>query len=124
MNLQIFFLRDVIVEPQLVAHRFLARTGHHHRLRLTTEQPHDVGAEMLDDHLHFLCNVVIVQAHPLIEFHLGLAALHFLICRLNLLRQVVGHLVIGVVLQHVENESLFNRLTHAVDVKRFKPVGL
>ena len=78
---------------------------------------------MLNDDLHFLADVVIVQAHPLIEFNFGLFAFDFFVFISNFHRQVIGHFIVGVVFQHIQNKAFFNRLTHAVDMVRLWFIG-
>ncbi len=55
---------DVFVDGQLPAHRLHAAADHHHRLGLAVEQRGHVFAEVLDDDLHLLGDVVGVQPHP------------------------------------------------------------
>ncbi len=47
----------------------------------------------------------------------GLFAVDLFVLGLDPLRQLVGHLVVGVVLQHIEDKALFDRLAHGVDVE-------
>jgi len=49
---------NVLVHLQLVPNRFFARRRDHHGLRLAIQSPAHVGAEMLDDNLHLLRDVV------------------------------------------------------------------
>ena len=83
-----------------------------------------MGFKVLDDHHHFLADIVIVQTHPLIELDLGFFAFDFLVDILHLHRQVISDFVVGVVLQHIKNKALFDRLAHAVDVKCGGLIGL
>ena len=53
----------VRLERLLVAHRVQPRRGHHHRLGLAADAVGDVLAEVLDDHLGLLGQVVLVQGH-------------------------------------------------------------
>ena len=78
---------------------------------------------MLDDHLYFLGDVVFMQAHPLVELDLGFFAFHRLVSAADFLRQVVGHFVIGVVLQHIKNKAFFYGLPHAVHMVGLGLIG-
>src|SRR5690606_31258046 len=79
MHVGVPHLLDVGDHRQLVAHRLLPTAGDHHSLGLTVEQVADVGAEVLDDHLNLLADVVRMQAHPAGEFLPRLLRVHFLV---------------------------------------------
>ena len=77
------------------------------------------AAEVLDDDLRLLLDVVRVQAHEL-----GKCPRGFLLRQVRIVfgcfeQSIVG-LVCRVVRQHVENETLLDRLTHAVEVESFR----
>ena len=78
---------------------------------------------MLNNHLHFLANVVVVQAYPLVEFDLGFFAFNLLIGTVYFHGQVIGDLVIGVIFQHIQNKFFFNGLAHAVHMPGFGLIG-
>ena len=92
-------------------------------LALPLEQRRDVLAEVLDDDLHLLRDVVGVQPHPAHDALHRRAALDLLlVVLLALVRQLEGQLVGGVVLQHVEDELLLDGLPHGIDVERRRAV--
>ena len=92
---------------------------HHHRLGLAAEQRRHVLAEVLDDDLHLLGDVVGVQPHPAHDaLHRRAALDRRLVVVLAVVRQLEGQLVGRVVLQHVEDELLLDGLPHRVDVER------
>ena len=98
-------LLDVLVDGQLPAHRLHAAADHHHRLGLAAQQRRDVLAEVLDDDLDLLRDVVGVQPHPAHDPLHRRAALDLLLVELlAFVGQLEGQLVGRVVLQHVEDE--------------------
>ena len=92
---------------------------HHHRLGLALQQRRDVLAEVLDDDLDLLGDVVGVQPHPAHDALQRRAALDLLVVQLlAVVGQPEGQLVGRVVLQHVEDEAFLDGLPHRVDVER------
>src|SRR5690606_41667957 len=75
-----------------VLHSFPTRRSSdlHHGLGLAAQQVADIGAEVLDYHLHLLADVVRVQAHPARQLHRSeehtseLQSREKLVCRLLL----------------------------------------
>ena len=126
-NVLIAFLgllgHQVLIQRQLIAHRFFTGTGDDHGLGLAAQQTHNVIFKVLDDDLYFLADVVVVQAHPLIEFNFGLFAFDFFVFIRNFHCQVIGHFIVGVVFQHIQNKAFFNGLTHAVDMIGLRLIG-
>ena len=120
----VLVLGDVPVHLQLVPDRLLARAGDDHRLGLAAEAPRDVLAEVLDDDLDLLADVVRVQPHPVGDLLRPLGLVHFLVVVLLApVGDLVGDPVGGVVAQHVEDEALLDGLLHRVDVERHRDVG-
>ena len=116
-------LLDVFVDGELPAHGLHAAADDHHRLGLAVEQRRDVFAEVLDDDLHLLRDVVGVQPHPAHDPLHGRAALDLLlVVILAVVRQLEGQLVGRVVLQHVEDELLLDGLPHRIDVERLRQI--
>jgi hypothetical protein len=118
-------LPDVLVDGQLPADGLLAGAEHDHGLRPPAEERRDVLAEVLDDDLHLLADVVRVQLHPAHQSAGGGAALDLVVGDLLALvgeseREAVGR----VVLQHVEDEALLDGLAHGVQVERLRQVAL
>ena len=110
-------LGEIGVHRQLVAHRVQTRTGDDHRLRPPTDSVlHPIG-EVLHHDAHLLPDRMRVQLHERLQQIGGLALV---------VARVVGHrlpqppirLIRGVVLQHVQDEVLFDCLAHAVEVER------
>ena len=118
-------LADVFVDRELPAHGLHAAPQHHHRLGLASKQRRNVLAEMLDDDLDFLRDVVGVQPHPTHDaLHRGVTFDFFLIPFLAAAGEAEGEAVGRVVLQHVEDEAFLDRLPHRIDVERLGHVGL
>ena len=110
---------DVLVDRELPPDHFLPAADHHHRLGLAVQQRRDVLAEVLDDHLDLLRDVVRMQPHPAHDPLQGRAALDFLVVVvLAVVGQLEGQLVGRVVLEHVEDEFLLDGLPHRIDVER------
>ena len=109
-------LLDVPIEALLVAHGFQARAGHHHRLGPAADLVPGDGLEVLDHHLGLLRDVVRVQLHEARQRLRGLLALDVRIVLAGLEQLEVGR-VRRVVLQHVEDEPLLDRLPHRVAVR-------
>jgi hypothetical protein len=75
--------------------------------------------EVLDDDLDLLGDVVRVEGHPPHHLPHGGGALdHGLVVGLAVVCQPERHLVGRVVPQHVEDELLFDGLTHRIHVER------
>ena len=110
-------LPDAAIEALLVADRFEARPGHHHRLGPAADLVPRHRLEVLDHHLRLLRDVVGVQPHEPRQRLRGLLALDGGVV-LARLEQPEVRPVRGVVLQHVEDEPLLDRLPHGVAVHR------
>ena len=82
----------------------------------------DLGAEVLDDHLGLLRQLVRVQGDELGDRRLGLAGVELGVVGDRLL-DVPVRLVGDVVGEHVEDEALLDRLAHRVQVERHMPPG-
>ena len=67
---------------------------------------------------------MVVQSHPLVQTNLGLLAIDLLVNLFHFQGKLIGHLVAGVIFQYIEDEVLFNRLSHAVHMKGFGLIGL
>ena len=90
-------------------------------LALPVEQRRDVLAEMLDDDLDLLGDVVGMQPHPAHDALQRRAAFDLLVVQLlAVMREPEGQLVGRVVLQHVEDEAFLDRLPHRIDVERLR----
>ena len=114
---------DVFVDGQLPAHGLDAAADHDHCLGLAVQQRRHVGAEVLDDDLDCLGDVVGVQPHPAHDPLQGRAALDFRFIEfLAVMGQFESQLVGRVVLQHVEDELLLDGLSHRIDVKRCRHI--
>ncbi|SKZ12026.1 Uncharacterised protein [Mycobacteroides abscessus subsp. abscessus] len=74
---------------------------------------------MFDNDFHFLRNVVIMQAHPLIQPDLGFFGIDLFVGFFNFLFELIHHFIVGIVFQHIQNKAFFNGLTHGVDMKSF-----
>jgi hypothetical protein len=107
---------DVGVEGEVVAHGLLAATGDHHGFGLTVEQVAHVFAEVLDDDLDFLADVVGVEAHPAGQGGAGFFGVYDFPFGLGV-GDLPGGAVGGVVAQHVEDEAFFDRLPHGIEVE-------
>ena len=110
-------VREIGVHRQLVAHRVEARTGNDHRLRPADDPVlHPVG-EVLHHDARLLPDGMRVQLHERPQQMGGLA---LVVARIvgDRLPQPPIRLIGGVVLQHVEDEVLFDCLPHAVEVER------
>ncbi|MDT4835455.1 hypothetical protein FQZ97_691210 [compost metagenome] len=113
----------ILVDCQLPAHRLLPTGNHHHGLSFAFQQRLHVFAEVLDHHLHFLRDVVRVQLDPAHDAFQRLAALHLGFAQLlTVVRQLEGGLVRRVVLQHIEDKTLLDRLAHGVHMKGCRQV--
>ena len=88
-----------------------ARAGDKHCLGVPTDLVGNIGAEVLDDDLRFLPQVIRVQAQILAQSFIGLFGGVLRVISRGLPDPVI-RLVRGVVLQHVEDEALFDGLTH------------
>ena len=121
---RIALLLDVFVDSELPAHGLLAGAHHHHRLGLAIEQRPDELAEVLHHDLHLLGDVVGVELHPAHQLLEGGAALHLLRGEaVAVLGELEGHLVGGVVLQHIEDEALLDCLAHGIHVEGRRQVA-
>ena len=80
-------------------------------------------AKVLDDHLHLLRDVVIVQHHPLAQPDFGPVAVHFTVFIFQFLQELIRHFIAGVVFQHIENKAFLNGLTHGVYVECRRFIG-
>ncbi len=110
---------DVFVDSQLPAHRLQTTADHHHRLGLPIEQRSHILAEVFHHDFYFLRDVVGVELDPAHDALERRAALDFLVVDfLAFVRQLENQLVGCVVLQHVEDEFLFDGLAHGIDVER------
>ena len=79
---------------------------------------------MLNNDLNALGNVGLMQFHKTSNLALGGVGLTTRI-GLDLLVDLIKSRVFRVVLQHIQNEALFNGLFHGVDMKRFTlPLGI
>ena len=88
-------------------------------LALPLEQRRDVLAEVLDDDLDLLADVVGVKPHPAHDaLHGGVALDLLLVHLLAVVGEPEGQLVGRVVLQHVEDEAFLDGLPHRIDVER------
>ncbi len=110
-------LGEVLVHRQLVAHRVQARARHNHRLGLAADVALGMGCEVLDADLHLLADGVRVQLDEGFQQIFGLLLVVARIV-LDLLEQPPVGFVGGVARQDVEDESLLDRLPHAVEVER------
>ncbi len=117
MHIVVAHLLHIGLHRQLIAHRLLAAAGDHHGLGLAAQQVADIGAEMFDDHLYLLADVVRVQAHPARQLHARLLRVHFLVVAVRV-GDFPGRTVGGVVLQHIEDEAFLNGLAHGIQVER------
>ena len=113
---RIALARDIAVEALLEAHRLQPRPGDHHRLGAPADPVAGDGVEVLDHDLGLLRDVVRVQLQKARERLGGVLPLHLRVVRALLEQPVVGGIG-GVVPQHVEDESLLDRLTHRVAVR-------
>ena len=112
---RVSLLPDVAIEALLVANRFEARPGDHHRLGAPANPVAGDGVEVLHHHFRLLRDVVRVQPHETSQGAGGLLPLHVRIVRTRLEQPVVGG-IRRVVIQHVEDEALLDRLAHGVPV--------
>ncbi|EXI77156.1 MAG: hypothetical protein AW10_03972 [Candidatus Accumulibacter appositus] len=109
---------DVFVDSQLPAYCFDPTADDDHRLGLAAEQRNHKFAEVLDDDLDLLGNVVGVQAHPVHDaLQRGASLDRLLVVVGSLVCQLEGQLVARVVLQYVEDEPLLDRLAHRIDME-------
>ena len=106
---------NVPIEALLVAHRFQARSGHDHRLGPAADLVPRDRLEVLDHHLGLLRDIVRMQPHETRERPCSPLALYVGIVLAGL-EQLEVRSIRGVVLQHVEDELLLDRLTHSVAV--------
>ena len=65
MNILVPLHFHVLPHGYLVAHGLLAAGSNYHGLGLTIQQVAHIGAEVLNNDLNTLGNVIRVQAHPL-----------------------------------------------------------
>ncbi|OPY10152.1 MAG: hypothetical protein A4E68_00026 [Syntrophaceae bacterium PtaB.Bin095] len=112
-------LGDVLVECLFVLHRVQSAGGDHHRLCLSADLVHGEAAEMLDHDLSLLGDVVGMETHEAGKRPCRLAFVHLGIVFDGFDQPVIG-LVRGVVLENVEDETLVDGLTHAVEMKRLR----
>ena len=117
VHIAVAHLLHIGLHRQLVAHRLLPAAGDHHGLGLAAQQVADIGAEVLDDHLHLLADVVRMQTHPARQLHARLFRVHFLVVTVRV-GDLPGGAVGGVVLQHIEDETFLDGLAHGVQVER------
>ena len=109
---------DVFADGFLPAHGFEPRAHHHHGLGAALEQRLHVLAVVLHHHLHLGSDVVGVQAHPLHHALHGGAALDLHVVEaLPVMGEAKRKVVARVVLQHIEDETLLDRLPHRIHVK-------
>ena len=97
MHVAVAHLLHISLHRQLIAHCLLPAAGDHHGLGLTAQQVADIGAEVLDDHLHLLADVVRMQAYPARQLHARLLRVHFLVVAVRV-GDLPGGAVGGVVL--------------------------
>ena len=117
----LWVFRDVGIKGLLVPNHSRTGAGHHHRLGLAIQTVSHVFAEVLNDELHLLRHVRGVQCHPLCKRTFGLLATHpFFV--IKLFAQMECRFVRHEALKHIQDESLFNRLTHGVAMKRLRHV--
>ena len=98
----------------------LAGGGHDHGFCRAAQQARDVLPKVPDDDVDLLGDVVLVQLHPTVRCFAG----SLLVDRLDVVvgslqPELVGHLVLGVVLEDVEDEAFLDGLAHRVAVERF-----
>lgn len=67
MDLLVAIVLDVLIKAQLVAHTSLRELVTTIALACPPRVAKDIGFEMFDNQHHLLRDVVIVQAHPLVE---------------------------------------------------------
>ena len=113
-------LLDVLCNRFLPPEGLQAAADDDHRLGVTAQQRLYVGAEVLHHDLDLLGDVVRMEPHPTHQPLHGCAAFHLRVIHLlPVVGQAEGSFVAGVVLQHVEDEALLNRLPHRVHMERF-----
>ena len=109
-------LLDVAVKALFVANCFEPRAGHDHRLGTSADFVTRGRVEMLDHDFRLLCDIVWMQVHEPGKRTGGLLALHVRVVFTCLEKPVIRG-VVRVVLQHVENEPLLDRLAHGIAVR-------
>ena len=110
-------LGAVLVERPLVPQGVEPGGGDHHRLRLAADLGGDVVAEVVDDHVGALGEVVLVQRDEPGDGGAGAGLVELGVVGDRLVDLEVG--VVGdVVGEHVVDEALLDRLAHRVQVER------
>ena len=109
-------LGEVFVHGQLVAHGVQARAGDDHRLGPAADLALHLRGEVLDHDPHLLADRVRMQLDERLEQVFGLLLVVARVV-LDLLQQPPVGRVGGVIGEHVEDEPLFDRLAHAVEVE-------
>ena len=111
------------VDGDLPAHGLLAAGENHHRLGLAVQQRRDVLAEVLDDDLDLLADVVGMETHPSHDAFQRGVALDLLVVPFSAAGgQTKGKPVRRVVLEHIEDEAFLNRLPHRIDMEGLREV--
>ena len=105
-----------MLDGAVIAERLLAAPSHHHGLGVSIKLLRHMAAEVLDDHLDLLGDGRGVQLGESRHLALRRTPLELWFVLNGLLKCIV-RLVGHVVLQHVEDEALLNRLTHGVEVE-------
>ncbi len=116
LDVGITFLADIFVDFQLMAHGVQARGGDDHGLGTATDLVLGEGAEVLDNHLDLLAQVVGVEREEPSQRFCSFALRHIRIISDRFDEAEIG-LVGRVVGQHVQDEPFLDRLAHAVQVK-------
>ena len=106
----------VILHREVILHRSRTRAGHYHRLGLPTEQVGHVLAEVLDHQLNLLSHVDRIERQPASQLATSAFLINTLVVH-HVTTDLERHFVAGVVLQHIEDKALLNRLLHGVKVE-------
>jgi hypothetical protein len=110
------FLGEILVDGQFVTHRVQSRARHDHRLGFAVDSVRAVRGEVLDHDPHLFADRMLVQINELPQEVIRLVAVILRIV-FNLLEQLPIDFVRRVILEHIENELLLDRLPHGVEAE-------
>ena len=116
---------DILLDRELPTHGIYATADDDHRFCPAVDEGGNVYPVMLDDDTNLLGDVVRVELHPAHELLERTVLVYFLLVELlAFVREFESQAVRRVVLEHVEDELLFDGLAHRIDVERRRDIVL
>src|SRR5258708_40355978 len=114
----IAFLSQIPIHCLFVAYGMQARTCHNHRFGFAIDQVSYLPGKMLDYDSHLFGDSLLMPVYKGFEQQGGFGAVIMGVA-LNLFKQAPVGFIGGIVLQHIEDEMLFDLLPHRVEAECF-----